>query len=50
LESVTVKPTRKRMQGGAGGPGGLAGLPLQFPYNFLKCSNLAPMFLKSNKH
>jgi hypothetical protein len=21
-----------------------------FPYNFLKCSNLAPMFLKSNKH
>jgi hypothetical protein len=27
LESVTVKPARERLQGGAGRPGGLAGWP-----------------------
>jgi hypothetical protein len=79
LESVTVKPTHERLQGGADQPQSLVGRPpprptgqqpfhiasscevhlrgntyfggiLNFPCNFLKCSNLAPMFLKSNKH
>jgi hypothetical protein len=73
LESVTVKPTRERMQGGAGRPAmpwahwsvtfahcllvsvtppvwHLFWWNSKFPCNFLKCFNLAPMLLKSNKH